>query len=133
MNPQISFGEDVVSRIAFANKAEDNRKLLQTRLVETLNQSTAEFCVAANVRMEQIVDAVVVGNTAMHHFLCALPVSQLGAAPYVPAVSEALDVPRQRAGPGDCPGRLGASAGQYCRLCGRRPRLGAFDHPVLRP
>ena len=92
MNPQISFGEDVVSRIAFANKAEDNRKLLQTRLVETLNQSTAELCKTANVGMEQIVDAVVVGNTAMHHFLCALPVSQLGAAPYVPAVSEALDV-----------------------------------------
>ena len=104
MNPQISFGEDVVSRIAFANKGEDNRRLLQTRLVETLNQSAAELCKTAAVRMEQIVDAVVVGNTAMHHFLCHLPVSQLGAAPYVPAVSEALDVRASELGLAIAPG-----------------------------
>jgi uncharacterized 2Fe-2S/4Fe-4S cluster protein (DUF4445 family) len=104
MNPQISFGEDVVSRIAFANKGEDNRKLLQTRLVETINQSAAELCKTANVQMEQIVDAVVVGNTAMHHFFCGLPVSQLGAAPYVPAVSEALDVRASELGLAIAPG-----------------------------
>ena len=104
MNPQISFGEDVVSRIAFANKGEDSRKLLQTRLVETLNQSAAELCKTAAVGMEQIVDAVVVGNTAMHHFFCALPVSQLGAAPYVPAVSEALDVRASELGLAIAPG-----------------------------
>lgn len=92
MNPQISYGEDVVSRIAFANKSVENRRTLQTRLVETLNGVVDEFCARLSVTHNQIVDAVVVGNTAMHHFFCGLPVEQLGAAPYVPAVSQPLDV-----------------------------------------
>jgi uncharacterized 2Fe-2S/4Fe-4S cluster protein (DUF4445 family) len=97
MNPQIAYGEDVVSRIAFADRSEENRILLQTRLVETFNQVIADLCAEISVGeggvcAEQVVDAVVVGNTAMHHFFTALPVSQLGASPYVPAVSQPLDV-----------------------------------------
>jgi len=91
MNPQIAYGEDVVSRIAFANRSAENRKLLQTRLVESLNQAVKEFCAQLKVSTTQIVDAVVVGNTAMHHFFCGLPVEQLGAAPYVAAVSQPLE------------------------------------------
>jgi len=91
MNPQIAYGEDVVSRIAFANRSEENQRLLQTRLVDTLNQVTGELCKSVNAESHQIVDAVIVGNTAMHHFLCGLPVAQLGAAPYVPVISEPLE------------------------------------------
>jgi uncharacterized 2Fe-2S/4Fe-4S cluster protein (DUF4445 family) len=91
MNPQIAYGEDVVSRIAFANRSEENRLLLQTRLVEALNQVLHEFCAQLGVSTGQVVDAVVVGNTAMHHFFLGLPVEQLGAAPYVAAVSQPLD------------------------------------------
>ena len=91
MNPQIGYGEDVVSRIAFANRSDENRKLLQTRLVESLNQAVKEFCVQLKLSTAQIVDAVVVGNTAMHHFFCGLPVEQLGSAPYVAAVSQPLE------------------------------------------
>lgn len=103
MNPQIAYGEDVVSRIAFANRSEENRILLQTRLVETFNQVIAGLCAETRDSAglpdgeggacpDQVVDAVVVGNTAMHHFFTALPVSQLGASPYVPAVSQPLNV-----------------------------------------
>ena len=92
MNPQISYGEDVVSRIAFANKNEENRKLLQSRLVQTLNHTLETLCQQVGVSIDQVVDAVVVGNTAMHHFFCGLPVEQLGEAPYVPSVSEALSI-----------------------------------------
>ncbi len=90
MNPQISYGEDVVSRIAFANRSEENRLLLQTRLVDTIRQTAAELCAQSGVQTGQIVDAVLVGNTAMHHFFSGLPVHQLGASPYVPAVSDPL-------------------------------------------
>lgn len=92
MNPQISYGEDVVSRIAYANRGPEQRKILQTRLVETINQMVDQFCQQAGVSGSQIVDAVLVGNTAMHHLFCGLPVRQLGMSPYVAAVSEALDV-----------------------------------------
>lgn len=92
MNPQIAYGEDVVSRIAFANRSDHNRQVLQSRLVEALNEMTARLCAEVGVQPEWIADAVVVGNTAMHHFFCGLPVEQLGAAPYVAAVSAPLSV-----------------------------------------
>ena len=109
MNPQIAYGEDVVSRIAFANRSEENRILLQTRLAETFNQVIAELCQQAGngsavYTPAQIVDAVIVGNTAMHHFFTALPVNQLGTSPYVPAVSEPLDVPAAALGLNLAPG-----------------------------
>ena len=90
MNPQIAYGEDVVSRIAFANQSEENEKLLQTRLVETVNQAAAGLCEEAGVNPRQIVDSVFVGNTVMHHLFCGLRVRQLGTAPYIPAVARPL-------------------------------------------
>ncbi len=93
MNPQISYGEDVVSRIAFANRSEENRRQLQSRLVETINQTLAAFCQDEGLSREQVVDVVAVGNTAMHHLFAGLPVEPLGAAPYTPVVSEAISFP----------------------------------------
>lgn len=90
MNPQIAYGEDVVSRIAYANRGEENRKALQTRLVETINDALDGFCRELGLTSDQVVDVVAVGNTAMHHLFAGLPVEQLGSAPYVPVVSEPL-------------------------------------------
>jgi uncharacterized 2Fe-2S/4Fe-4S cluster protein (DUF4445 family) len=104
MNPQIAYGEDVISRIAFANRENGNRKLLQTRLVETLNQTVTTLLGNSGADRDQLVDGVMVGNTAMHHFLCNLPVTQLGAAPYVAAVSEPLDIRASEVGIEMAPG-----------------------------
>lgn len=109
MNPQIAFGEDVVSRIAYANANPEGGRTLQSRLVETLNTMIAEMCSQAHMdnlqaAPEQIVEAVIVGNTAMHHLFAGLAVTQLGASPYVPAVSEALDIPAQALGLNMAPG-----------------------------
>ena len=93
MNPQISYGEDVISRIDYSNKNKGGRETLQGKVVATLNGMIAEMCGEADVSPEQIVEAVIVGNTAMHHLLAGLPVRQLAMAPYVPAVGEALDLP----------------------------------------
>jgi uncharacterized 2Fe-2S/4Fe-4S cluster protein (DUF4445 family) len=98
MNPQISFGEDVVSRIAYANRGEEQRKQLQTRLVETINQALAEFCQREGLCADQIVDVVAVGNTAMHHLFAGLPVAPLGHAPYTPVVSEPMTFPAAEIG-----------------------------------
>jgi uncharacterized 2Fe-2S/4Fe-4S cluster protein (DUF4445 family) len=92
MNPQIAFGEDVISRIAYTEKHEDGREVMQLRLVESLNLMLARLCQGAGFQIDQVVDAVVVGNTVMHHLFAGLPVSQLGHSPFVPAVSEAFDL-----------------------------------------
>jgi hypothetical protein len=88
MNPQIVYGEDVVSRIAFANQSAENKQLLQSRLVDTVNQAVEELSSEAGVRPDEIVDSVFVGNTVMHHLFCGLPVRQLGTAPYIPLLPD---------------------------------------------
>ncbi|MBN2005576.1 MAG: DUF4445 domain-containing protein [Anaerolineae bacterium] len=92
MNPQIAYGEDVVSRIAYTNGEKDGRRVLQARLIESLNDLVGELGRAAGVCRDQIVEAVVVGNTAIHHLFAGLPVSQLGESPYIPAVGTSLDL-----------------------------------------
>ena len=92
MNPQISYGEDVIARIVAANASPENAARLQRLLVEALNQATFDLCSEANAQPEQVAEAVVVGNTAIHHLFLRLPVKQLGMAPYVPATQSALEV-----------------------------------------
>jgi uncharacterized 2Fe-2S/4Fe-4S cluster protein (DUF4445 family) len=106
MNPQIAFGEDVISRISFTNDNPDGRKILQQKLIQTLNEVIHQLTVEAGVSGDQIVEAVIVGNTAMHHLLAGLSVSQLGAAPYVPAVSDAMDLPAEEIGLKISPGAI---------------------------
>jgi uncharacterized 2Fe-2S/4Fe-4S cluster protein (DUF4445 family) len=96
MNPQTAFGEDVISRISYSDNVSNGNKVLQTRLIDTLNQVIEGLCILArnnhpSISSDQIVEAVVVGNTAMHHLFAGLPVHQLGVAPYVPAVSEPVE------------------------------------------
>lgn len=98
MNPQIAYGEDVISRIAYANDHPDGAQTLQAKLVETLNHLVDELCAEAKVSRAQVVEAVIVGNTAMHHLFVGLPVKQLGEAPYVAAVGEAMEFPASQVG-----------------------------------
>jgi uncharacterized 2Fe-2S/4Fe-4S cluster protein (DUF4445 family) len=92
MNPQISYGEDVISRIAYCQMHDNGRKVMQTKLVDTLNKMLEVLCAESGIVQEQIVEAVIVGNTAMNHLLAGLPVMQLAVAPYVPSVGEALNL-----------------------------------------
>lgn len=98
MNPQIAFGEDVVSRIVYSNDHPEGRRTLQKRLVDTLNELVDRLCVDVLAQPSQIVEAVWVGNTVMHHIAVGLPVRQLGEAPYVPVIDDALNIPAAQVG-----------------------------------
>jgi uncharacterized 2Fe-2S/4Fe-4S cluster protein (DUF4445 family) len=91
MNPQISHGEDIISRITSAVHSPDEGVLLQKLAAEAINELCADLCAEAKVSTEEIIEAVVVGNTAMHHLFLGLPVRQLALSPFVPAVSMAVD------------------------------------------
>ena len=104
MNPQIAYGEDIVSRISYTIQKPKGREILQTALTDVLNKEISEVCKVSGIEPWQIVDAVIVGNTAMHHLLVGLPVEQLVFAPYVPAVNEALDIRASAIGIGLAPG-----------------------------
>jgi len=92
MNPQISYGEDIISRITNVIHSPDNAAALQKLAVDAINELCTDLCAEAGAKPEEILEAVIVGNTAMHHLLLRLPVKQLVLSPFVPAVSQALEV-----------------------------------------
>ena len=104
MNPQIAYGEDVIARITFAEKDEGKASLLRKVVAQELNLVAAEMCAGVAAEPAQIVDAVIVGNTAMHHLFLGLPVRQLARAPYVPAAASALDLKARELGLKFAPG-----------------------------
>jgi uncharacterized 2Fe-2S/4Fe-4S cluster protein (DUF4445 family) len=92
MNPQIHYGEDVVSRIFYCMEHVKGRATLQAAIVATLNDLVDGLCREAGAGPAQVVGAVVVGNTAMHHLFAGLPVQQLGLLPFVPAVNQPIEL-----------------------------------------
>jgi uncharacterized 2Fe-2S/4Fe-4S cluster protein (DUF4445 family) len=104
MNPQIAYGEDVMARIHHAISHPEGAEQLRSVIVEALNGLARELCAQTKHAVADIADAVVVGNTAMHHLFLGLPVKQLGLAPYVAAESAALDVPARDVGLSLTPG-----------------------------
>ncbi len=86
-NPQVSYGEDVISRMEFARKG-DGLKILQQKVVECLNGLITELCKKTN-RDRNGLDLVTIGaNTVMSHFLLGLETKFLRAQPYIPVASE---------------------------------------------
>jgi uncharacterized 2Fe-2S/4Fe-4S cluster protein (DUF4445 family) len=108
MNPQIAFGEDVISRIAYIVNEPDGAKTLQSTLVNTLNKMLESMCKEVNISPSAVLDAVLVGNTIMHHIFVGLPVEQLGHAPFTSASIQPLTISAGKLGL-----ILGAGANAY--------------------
>ena len=124
MNPQISYGEDIISRISGVIHSPDDGVEVQKLAVEAINELSADLCAEASANTEEIVEAVVVGNTAMHHLFLSLPVRQLALLPFVPAVSRALDIKARDLG-------LHIAQGVYVHLL---PNIAGFvgaDHVAM--
>jgi uncharacterized 2Fe-2S/4Fe-4S cluster protein (DUF4445 family) len=104
VNPQISQGEDVISRLAYACRNADGSRLLAQEVREAVDRLLGQAAEDAGVSREEIADISMVGNTAMTHLLAELPVRQLALAPYVPATAAPLDLKARdlelRAAPG---------------------------------
>ncbi len=92
MNPQIAYGEDVMTRIAYAMEGETQAQELQRVLAGGLDDLARKLCARVGRESAEIVEAVLVGNTCMHHLVLGLPVAQLGLAPYVPALADSYDL-----------------------------------------
>ncbi|MCA9969563.1 MAG: DUF4445 domain-containing protein, partial [Anaerolineales bacterium] len=103
-NPQIGYGEDVISRLNHVHRHPDGGQVLAAKVRETLDALLGELLAQAGAARAQVVDACIVGNTAMTHLLLQLPVSQLAKAPYVAAAGSALSVRAAELGLGMAPG-----------------------------
>ncbi|HUU18999.1 MAG TPA: ASKHA domain-containing protein [Sedimentisphaerales bacterium] len=92
INPQSRYGDDVISRIAYA---QDDEKLaeLHKAIIDCVNGLTTKLCKKTSINPKHIYEMCVVGNTTMNHIFLKLPVTQLGQAPYKAFSLDAHDIP----------------------------------------
>ncbi len=95
LNPQSKYGDDVISRIAYADN-EDTLSELNKVIIECINELTVKLCNKANIDVNCIYEMCIVGNTTMNHIFLELPVSQLGQAPYKAFSLESHDLPADK-------------------------------------
>ncbi len=136
MNPQIVYGEDVMSRIQYTIEHPDGLEKLHKAIIATLNKLLKQAVKTANmslraqdakqspidedeiasgdpssplrsaqderprndIKVEDILEMVLVGNSTMHHLVLNLPPKDLGLAPFVPAIHESVDVKARELG-----------------------------------
>jgi uncharacterized 2Fe-2S/4Fe-4S cluster protein (DUF4445 family) len=92
LNPQSRYGDDVISRIAYAQTDEKLAELHRV-IIDCVNDLTAKLCKKTSIDANDIYEMCVVGNTTMSHIFLKLPVTQLGQAPYKAFSLDSYDVP----------------------------------------
>lgn len=100
MNPQIVYGEDVMSRIQYTLTNENGLDTLHKAVLKTVNQLLKQAAKTAEIQTDDVQEMVLVGNTTMHHLLLNLPPRYLGHAPFVPAIHHAQDIKARELGLG---------------------------------
>ncbi len=98
MNPQIVYGEDVMSRIQYTIAHKDGLHTLHKAVIKVLNQMLGRACRAAGITTHDVQELVVVGNTTMHHLFLNLPPEHLGHAPFSSSIYHSLDIKARELG-----------------------------------
>jgi uncharacterized 2Fe-2S/4Fe-4S cluster protein (DUF4445 family) len=105
MNPQVAYGEDIMSRINYAVKGKNGLKQLHRAIIKGLNEIIANVAKKAGIKRTDIIDMAVVGNTCMHHLFLNIDPRHLGRTPFPPAIHHSLDIKAR-----DLSLRIGAGA-----------------------
>lgn len=95
MNPQIRFGEDLMSRVSYAMMNPGGDLEMTAAVREAMNTLIAEIANEAEIDSNLIVEIVFVCNPVMHHLLLGIDPVELGQAPFALATSEALTLAAQ--------------------------------------
>jgi len=116
-NPQIIYGEDIISRIEFIQRQKNGLDKLQKEVVNALNEIIRETTQEAKIDKKNIYETVIVGNTCMHHLFLGLNPINLAPSPYIPVIKESLSLKAK-----DIPGLSLNPTANICML----PNISAF-------
>jgi uncharacterized 2Fe-2S/4Fe-4S cluster protein (DUF4445 family) len=92
LNPQIAYGADILSRISYTMETGGGLETLRRLIITALNELIGTLCGAAGLDPAEIDEMVLVFNTVMHHITLGIDPAHLGRAPFVPVVSDPLDI-----------------------------------------
>jgi uncharacterized 2Fe-2S/4Fe-4S cluster protein (DUF4445 family) len=91
VNPQTSFGDDVVSRIQKCRDEPTGLSQLHDAVLDGVNKIIDELARKARISSHHIYEGVFAGNTTMQQILCGISPAALGELPFMPAFREALE------------------------------------------
>jgi len=97
-NPQIRFGEDLMSRVSYVMMNPDGREAMTKAVRDAVNGLIGEAVETSSIDRDAILDAVFVGNPIMHHLFLGIDPTELGGAPFALAVSDAVAMPARANG-----------------------------------
>jgi uncharacterized 2Fe-2S/4Fe-4S cluster protein (DUF4445 family) len=112
MNPQIRFGEDLMSRVSYVMMHPEGRAQMTDAVRHAIATLAGEVCEQVDAEPLDILDSTFVGNPVMHHLLLGISPVELGVAPFALATDECVDLPSNIL---DLPFHPGARA--YCLPC----------------
>ncbi|MCP3674100.1 MAG: 2Fe-2S iron-sulfur cluster binding domain-containing protein, partial [Gammaproteobacteria bacterium] len=92
MNPQIRFGEDLMSRISYIMMNDGGEKDLIVSVRKAINDLITEVCKKAKITVNDVMELVVVGNPVMQHLLLGINPRELGVAPFTLTVGSKVEV-----------------------------------------
>ncbi|AVO39245.1 ASKHA domain-containing protein [Pukyongiella litopenaei] len=98
MNPQIRFGEDLMSRVSYSMMNPGGDAEMTAAVRGALNDLAASIAAEADIDPALIVETVFVCNPVMHHLLLGFDPVELGQAPFALATSESLSLPARDLG-----------------------------------
>jgi len=109
VNPQVAFGEDVMSRISYTMTNPQGTAVLSKAIVQGINDLIRDTTIHAGMEASNIVDVVCVGNTCMHHIFLGCDIKYLGRSPFTPVIHHSIDARASKVG-------LKVSPGVYVHL-----------------
>lgn len=112
MNPQIRFGEDLMSRVSYVMMNPGGDKEMHAAVIESLNALAVEVAKEAQISTADILEAVFVGNPIMHHLFLGIDPTELGGAPFALTLNSSLTLKASELGL-----QLGGGARVYVLPC----------------
>lgn len=93
MNPQIRFGEDLMSRVSYAMMNAGGDKEMTEAVRDAMNDLITQISAEADISPDLVLEMVFVANPVMHHLLLGIDPVELGQAPFALATSDSLSLP----------------------------------------
>lgn len=100
MNPQIRYGEDLMSRVSYVMLNKGGEERLTEEVRKAINTMIADACKKLEVDVAQVLELVLVGNPIMHHLFLGINPVELGQAPFTLAVKDWFEAPAGEFGMG---------------------------------
>lgn len=98
MNPQIRYGEDLMSRVSYAMMNPDGAQQMTAAVRRAIQEMLADVAAQAGLQTRDVLELTLVGNPVMHHLLLGLDPTPLGVAPFELATDHAVDIPARALG-----------------------------------